>query len=308
MAEKYYDSTLTGEELDEALRSIPENMRRSEAAAKAAESWAQGGTHTREGEDTDNAAYWAKQARADAGTASAGAQTVADNQEALQAVKDNLAAIQGAARNAERAEAAAESAGTDAERAEAAAKLAQSIAQGQKGYYATPELLRAAFPTGAAGDWAIVGSTDTVWVWDDETGGWLNSGNNIDLSNYDTKDEVDDKLDELQAALGQQISETQETLGRQITGAASRTWTVAVAADAWQAGSAAWAGITAGFKATVACAGMTADTVLAPPQYADGDLASAQAFAWAESGAGAVTLWSETKPAAAFALTLTEVK
>ena len=45
-----------------------------------------------------------------------------------------------------------------------------------KGYYATPEALRTAYPTASAGDYAIVGSTDTVWVWDTDTTAWVNSG------------------------------------------------------------------------------------------------------------------------------------
>jgi hypothetical protein len=45
-----------------------------------------------------------------------------------------------------------------------------------KGYYTTPANLRAAHPTGVDGDFAIVGSTDTVWVWDSDTTDWKDSG------------------------------------------------------------------------------------------------------------------------------------
>lgn len=38
------------------------------------------------------------------------------------------------------------------------------------GWYATPEALSTAYPTAEDGDYAIVGSTDTVWVWDADTG------------------------------------------------------------------------------------------------------------------------------------------
>lgn len=44
-----------------------------------------------------------------------------------------------------------------------------------QGYYATPEALREAVPTAEAGDWAIVGSTDTVWVWDVEGSDWVDT-------------------------------------------------------------------------------------------------------------------------------------
>ncbi len=101
----------------------------AEASAKLAESWAVGGTGSREGEDTDNAKYYAQ--------------------------------------------------------------IAQQVAQGGVGYYETPEALRTAHPTGQAGNWAIVGSTDTIWVWDTDTGDWVDSHGNIDLSNYYTKTEAD---------------------------------------------------------------------------------------------------------------------
>ena len=41
-----------------------------------------------------------------------------------------------------------------------------------KGYFATPEALRTAYPTAEAGDFAIVESTDTVWLWDSDTSAW----------------------------------------------------------------------------------------------------------------------------------------
>lgn len=41
-----------------------------------------------------------------------------------------------------------------------------------KGYFATPEALRTAYPTAQPGDFAIVESTDTVWVWDSDTNDW----------------------------------------------------------------------------------------------------------------------------------------
>ena len=43
------------------------------------------------------------------------------------------------------------------------------------GWYATLQALQEAHPTAEAGDWAIVGSTDTVWVWDTDTSAWTDS-------------------------------------------------------------------------------------------------------------------------------------
>lgn len=44
-----------------------------------------------------------------------------------------------------------------------------------KGYYATPQALAEAYPTATAGDFAIVGSTDSVWVWDTDNSEWVDS-------------------------------------------------------------------------------------------------------------------------------------
>lgn len=43
------------------------------------------------------------------------------------------------------------------------------------GYFATQAALEEAYPTATAGDWAIVGSTDTVWIWDEDTSAWVDS-------------------------------------------------------------------------------------------------------------------------------------
>ncbi len=44
------------------------------------------------------------------------------------------------------------------------------------GFFATPIALATAYPVGASGYFAIVGSTDTFWVWDAGTTAWVNSG------------------------------------------------------------------------------------------------------------------------------------
>ncbi len=43
------------------------------------------------------------------------------------------------------------------------------------GWYVDPAALNTAHPTGTDGQFAIVGSTDTVWVWDTTTTAWINS-------------------------------------------------------------------------------------------------------------------------------------
>jgi len=46
-----------------------------------------------------------------------------------------------------------------------------------KGYFADQAALEAAYPVGLAGWFAIVGSTDTIWVWDTGTVDWVDTGN-----------------------------------------------------------------------------------------------------------------------------------
>ena len=43
------------------------------------------------------------------------------------------------------------------------------------GYYATQAALEEAHATAEAGDWAIVGATDTVWIWDTDNSAWVDS-------------------------------------------------------------------------------------------------------------------------------------
>ena len=44
-----------------------------------------------------------------------------------------------------------------------------------KGFYQTSSALTSAHPTANAGDYAVVGETDTVWVWDVDSSAWVNS-------------------------------------------------------------------------------------------------------------------------------------
>lgn len=44
-----------------------------------------------------------------------------------------------------------------------------------KGYFATLAELQEAYPTGEAGDWAIVAESDTVYIWDDTQQAWVDT-------------------------------------------------------------------------------------------------------------------------------------
>lgn len=122
------EATVYYNALTEQVAQVLSGTTAAAASATLAESWAVGGTGTREGENTNNAQYWAQQA--------------------------------------------------------------QSIAGGQLGWYETEQALQAAHPNGENGQWAIIGSTDTIWTWDSDTSAWVNSGAQVDLSNYYTKDQA----------------------------------------------------------------------------------------------------------------------
>lgn len=171
----YYDSPMTGAELDEAFAGLAGMEQTAAQVAQNAETARQYG------------------------------QIVADNAQEISQISENLGEILSAADNAR---AAAQSAGqaaasesnadsyagqaaASAAEAEEAAQQAQQIAQGALGWYATEYALRSVHPTGENGQWAIIGSTDTIWTWDGDTADWVDTGDQVDLSNYYTKSQAD---------------------------------------------------------------------------------------------------------------------
>lgn len=123
------EATVYYNALSEQVAQVLASATAAATSAILAESWAVGGTDTREGEDTNNSRYWAEQA--------------------------------------------------------------QQVSQGALGWYETEQALQAAHPTGENGQWAIIGSTDTIWTWDSDTSAWVNTGSTADLSNYYTKSQAD---------------------------------------------------------------------------------------------------------------------
>ena len=69
------------------------------------------------------------------------------------------------------------------------AQHAQTAAKGALGYYPTPERLREEHPTSSVGYWAIVGSTDSIWVWSETKNDWSDA---TYLTNYYTRIETDE--------------------------------------------------------------------------------------------------------------------
>lgn len=91
----------------------------------------------------------------------------------------------------------AEAAEADRIRAEEAAEAAQDTLKNQMGYYPTAAALKAAHPTGQTGNWAIIGETDTIWVWDDEASDWVDTHDETKFSNYYTKTQSDGRYSQI---------------------------------------------------------------------------------------------------------------
>ena len=173
----YYDSPMTGEELDAAfakMAGIDESVRQAAQSAETARQYGQ--------------------------IVEQNAQAIRDIEENLDVILEAPSQAQAASQSAERAAAseasaagAAAQAGQSASAAAQSAEQAQQVAQGAQGWYETEEALRAAHTTGENGQWAIVGSTDTIWTWDSDTSAWVNTGSQMDLSGYYTKEQSDER-------------------------------------------------------------------------------------------------------------------
>ena len=56
-----------------------------------------------------------------------------------------------------------------------------------KGYFATSTALATAYPTAAEGDYAVVGSTDTIWVWDSSSNAWVDTDTKGQVTSVNNK-------------------------------------------------------------------------------------------------------------------------
>jgi len=84
------------------------------------------------------------------------------------------------------------------------------------GWFLDYAALVAAYPTAVDGDYAILGSTDTVWIWDTATMGWIDSG--VVSAALDVKDEgvlVEPGVDEMDFQ-GSNIAATPNGAGKVI--------------------------------------------------------------------------------------------
>lgn len=219
-------------------------------------------------------------------------QTAAGSDAAIKTAADNVAAIKTAAmdinaikaapaqaeaagKSAQAAAASATAAANSAKAADESAKAAQQVSQGAVGYYATAAALNAAHPTAKDGNWAILGTTDTIWVWDSDTEAWKDTGEKPDLSNYYPKNEIDAMLEAIRTKV---LTVTAPAAG----------WVSGSYAVAWDDGTST----TYAYRNRVTVEGVTADSRLAVSQRTQPTDAVRQVAAL-EAGAGCIDFFAD---------------
>ena len=251
----------------------------------------------------------ASQAAASANAAADSARIVQENKDAIQNANANMEAIKAAPANATAAAASAKEArswavgdtasrpGEGMDNAKYYAALAQQVSQGAVGFYATYEALYAAHEVGYDGSWAIVGDTDTIWVWDSDTGTWRDTGESSKFANYYDKTQIDTNYyDKTQI-------DTNYYDKTQIDAKLPNPVTVTVAASAWTTGdySVTWDdGSTTSYTAcaTVEVAGITTDSKISvSPRTCVTD--NVRLVAALEPDAGSVKFYANAVPTGA---------
>lgn len=291
-------------------------------------------------EDTSEAQTLAdlvSQAAASANAAADSARIVQENKDAIQNANGNIEAIKAAPANAKAAAASAKEArswavgdtasrpGEGMDNAKYYAALAQQVSQGAVGWYPNYEALYAAHDTGYDGNWAIVGDTDTIWVWDSDTGVWKDTGESSKFANYYDKTQIDENFyDKTQINENfydkTQIDEKfygktqidENFYGKtQIDAKLPKPVTVTVAASAWTSGDYTVSWDDGSTTSYTACATATVTGVTADSRIAVSDRTrvtdAVRMVAALEPGAGVVKFYANSAPtsAAVFVLEVT---
>lgn len=261
-------------------------------------------------EDTSEAQTLAdlvSQAATSANAAADSARIVQENKDAIQNANENIEAIKAAPANAKAAADSAKEArswavgdtasrpGEGMDNAKYYAALAQQVSQGAVGWYPNYEALYAAHDTGYDGNWAIVGDTDTIWVWDSDTGVWKDTDESSKFANYYDKTQIDSNFygkTQIDAKLPKPVKVTVE----------ASAWTIGDYTVSWDDGS------TSNYTtcATVTVAGMTANSRIAVSDRTRVTDA-VRMVAALEPGAGVVKFYTNAAPtsAAVFVLEVT---
>lgn len=259
------------ESADAASDSASAAQGSAETAADAAQNAQSAKTYAENAAEA--AADSANHAAASENAAASSAKTSVDAAAAAAASAEKAAASETAAKASETAAGgSATAAANSATAAEKAAKEAQQVSQGAVGWYATLRALTEAHPTAKDGNWAIVGTTDTIWVWDSDTEAWKDTGAETQLANYYTKDEI----------------EAMRTKILTVTAPAAG-WVSGSYAVAWDDGTAT----TYAYRNRVTVEGVTADSRLTVSQRTQPTDAVRQVAAL-EAGAGCIDFFADS--------------
>ena len=234
-----------------------------------------------------------KTVQALAAEVAANAKIVRDNEAGIQDVHENIDSIKAAPANAQAAAASAKEArswavgdtgtrpGEGMDNAKYYAAQAQQVSQGAVGWYPNYEALYAAHDTGYDGNWAIVGDTDTIWVWDSDTGKWHDTYESSKLANYYDKTQIDAML----AAMKSKLK------------------TVTVAASSWTTGSYSVTWDDGSTTSYTKCATVNVSNVTADSRIAVSDRTrvtdAVRMVAALEPGAGVVKFYANSAPTSA---------
>lgn len=273
-------------------------------------------------EDTSEAQTLAdlvSQAATSANAAADSARIVQENKDAIQNANENIEAIKAAPANAKAAADSAKEArswavgdtasrpGEGMDNAKYYAALAQQVSQGAVGWYPNYEALYAAHDTGYDGNWAIIGDTDTIWVWDSDTGVWKDTGESSKFANYYDKTQIDANFygkTQIDEKFYDKTQIDENFYGKtQIDAKLPKPVTVTVAASAWTTGdyTVSWDdGSTSNYTtcATVTVAGMTANSRIAVSDRTRVTDA-VRMVAALEPGAGVVKFYANSAPTSA---------
>ena len=175
----------------EHVAKISEACEKQAALATSSAATAQSAASTSTAK-ADEATRQAKQAKADREKAQAAASTAASDVAALlNGYTDSaLASKEAAAASQTAAKASETESSKNLQGTKKYFEQVRTIAIGAQGWYATPEALKTAVPVGENGWWAVVGTTDTIWTWDSDTGAWVDACKEVDLSNYLTQNQI----------------------------------------------------------------------------------------------------------------------
>jgi hypothetical protein len=172
----------------------------------------------------------------------------------------------------------------------------KSVTVGAQGYYVNEDALKEAVSVGEDGWWAVIGATDTIWVWDSDTSAWVDSHDMTEFGDYYTRTQT-------------------EAL---VTEAKSVRYTITVPASGWITDAASTVdevdGDSTTYYNTVEVEGITADTRLCCIELADDYKDNADAGAayrqWSEldTAMGKVIFYSSVQPTATFVVQAMEVR